>query len=213
MDKFSNNLKEGSKALLEVIFSEDKKLNDQIDACLANFEAPEDYTPFWISNEERKALSTDTFVERVNGKLTVYKNTAKDGFDAYATKDDVANNPTIREEAAVYLDMIEKYQYEFVEFKGEKFVRVMDKDTCPDPRSIIMTQAFRVMMNERYGESAYVVTTARGVLFVFAANEDPFNTLKSILFSDSGLLDRAFEVFLIENDQLINVFKLNTYDQ
>lgn len=213
MDKFSSNLKEGSKALLEAIFSEDKKLNDQIDACLANFEAPEDYTPFWITNEERKALSTDTFVERVNGKLTVYKNTAKDGFDAYATKDDVANNPTIREEAAEYLEMIEKYQYEFVEFIGEKFVRVMDKDTCPDPRNIIMTQAFRIMMNERYGESAYVVTTTRGVLFTFNATEDPFDVLKDIICSDLGELDREFEVFLIQKNHLINTFKINTYIQ
>jgi len=213
MNRFRNNFNKGSKALWGAIFNEDNSINEQIDICLADFEAPEDYTPFWITNEERKALSSDTFVERVNGKLTVYKNTAKDGFDAFATKDDVSNNPTIREEAAEYLEMIEKYHYEFVEFEGEKFVRVMDKDSCPDPRNIIMTQAFRTMMNECYGDSAYVVTTARGVLFAFSATEDPFNVLNDILCSDLGELDREFEVILIQKDQLINTFKLKTYNQ
>lgn len=213
MDKLSNNLKEGSKALLEAIFREEKSINEQIDACLADFEVPEDYTPFWITNEERKALSTDTFVERVNGMLIVYNNTAKDGFNAYATLDDVKNNPNIREEAADYLEMIEKCHFEFVKCDSDKYFRVMDKDASPDPRNIIMTKSFKRMMNERYGDSAYVVTTARGVLFAFSATEDPLSILNDIVCSDLGQLDREFEVILIQKDQLINIFKLKTYIQ
>lgn len=213
MEKFSNNFNEGSKALLEAIFSEDKKLNDQIDACLADFDVPEDYTPYWITRTELNSLSSDTFVERVNGKLTVYRNLAKVGFDAYVTKDEVSNNPTIRGAAAEYLEMIDKYHYQLVEFEDEKFVRVMGRDASPDPRNIIMTNVFRNMMQERYGDSAYVITTARGALFVFGANEDPLNILKDILFSELGLLDREFDVFLVEKNQLANIFKLNTYDQ
>ncbi len=213
MKRFNNNIKEGSKALLEAIFYEDKEIIEQIDACLADFDVPENYTPYWVTEEERKELSSDTLVERVNGKLSVYKNSAKEGFDAYVTLDDVKNNPNIREEATDFLDMIEKYDYEIVKFEGEKFIRVMGKVVSPNPRNIIMTNVFRTMLQERYGNSAYVVTTARGVLFVFSAFEDPFNTLRKILFSDLGLLDREFEVLLIENDQLINTFKLRTYNQ
>ena len=213
MYRFRNDLNKGSKALWGAIFNEDNSINEQIDICLADFEAPEDYTPFWITNAERKALNSDTFVERVNGKLTVYKNAAKEGFDAFATKDEVANNPTIKEEAAAYQEMIEKYHYEFIEFEGEKFVRVMDKNSCPDPRNIIMTKAFRMKMNERYGDSAYVVTTARDVLFAFSISEDPFNVLNDIVCSDLGELDSEYEVILIQKDQLIKIFTLTTYIQ
>lgn len=41
MHRFSNEYNEGAKTLLEAIFSEDKKLNDQIDACLAGFDVPD----------------------------------------------------------------------------------------------------------------------------------------------------------------------------
>lgn len=167
----------------------------------------DDYAPIWITKKESKALDAEVFVEKKKGKLTVYKNLKKDGADAYVTKHEIKSKPEIRNDAENLLDVLEQFKFQIVEFAGKKFIGVRSKYNWKDSRVVLLTKAFQNIVKERYGDSAYVVCNARGLLLVFGAHENPVAIMNDIIESDAYFRENGFEVLLIQKNKLTCVIE------
>lgn len=167
----------------------------------------DDYAPVWITKNERKALGTEVFVEKRNGKLTVYKDLKKDGIDAFVTKCEISSKPQIREDAENLLDALEFFKFKAIEFDDMKFIGFKSKLKWQDSRVVLMTKVFQSIVKERYGDSAYVVCNARGLLLVFDVNEDPIAVANDIVESDAYFRETGFDVFLIHKNKLTSVIE------
>lgn len=169
--------------------------------------AGDNYAPYWITKKELNALSPEVFIEKKNDRLTVYKDLNKRGIDAYVTKVEIPSKPEIRQDAENLLDALEFYNFKAIEFEGKKFIGVKSKHNWSDSRLVLSTKTFQKIKNERYGESAYVVTNANGLLLVFSSDEDPFSIANEIIISDAYFKENEFEVFLIDKNRLISKMK------
>ena len=176
-----------------------------------DYESIIEYIPYWITQEERKALNEDIFVGVLNGKLTVYKKSTLYGADDYITRGEISDMPKILDDSEDYLDVIEQLNFKLFGFKDKNYISVVSTSIHVDSRIVIMTKKFGDFLAKRYDNSAYVITNSEGMLFVFNTNEDPIKIANDIRMSDLCIKDSEFELFLIEKDELTSVYRFNTY--
>lgn len=185
-------------------------------ACGLNFEeiyeAPDHYVPYWITEAERLKLKQGIYEEIIDDKLIVYKNISEDCVEEFVSEVLFKEVPDIKKDATESLELAECYNYAVETFKDEVYVRICDRSATPHPRVAIMTKAVQKIITENFGETAYVVTTKRGDLFVFSYEEDPFDVTNCIVDSRIGILSREFEVLLLDKNHLSNVFSIKTYE-
>ena len=185
--------------------------NEDLRAALDNdHKTGDDYAPYWITKKERKALNSDIFVENRKGKLIVYKDRDKVGMDAYITKREILKRPEIKADAEDLIDVLDQYKFRAIEFEDKKFIAVKSEHNWQDSRLVFMTKAFQEIVKQRYDNSAYIVSNAKGLLLIFATNEDPDDIAKGILESNVYLKRTGFEVFRIDRNKLTSVIKFNS---